>query len=289
MATAKKAKPENPLRRPLITPEGVDLRLELAEASERAMAFALDGLIMIATLVVLTLATLAAAFVGRTRPDEMVMIVWLLIFFVLRNGYFIGFELRGGGATPGKRVLGLRVATRNGGRLTADAIVARNIMRELEFFLPLMFLVAGPREQVDAWIILAGIVWSGVFLLFPLFNRDRLRVGDLVAGTWVIKAPKHRLAPDLAQDGPAAAFAFTPAQVDAYGVMELQVLEDVLRRSDRSTVSAVAERIRRKIEWTATADESDRAFLDAYYTALRKRLEQRLLFGKRRRDKHDKG
>ncbi|VAW01426.1 hypothetical protein MNBD_ALPHA05-762 [hydrothermal vent metagenome] len=33
--------------------------------------------------------------------------------------------------------------------------------------------------------------------------------------------------------------------------------------------------------------ETDVEFLDAYYTALRKRLETRLLYGVRRRDKFD--
>ena len=53
--------------------------------------------------------------------------------------------------------------------------------------------------------------------------------------------------------------------------------------------AAVAERIRRKIGWTRGEDEPDWAFLDAYYTALRRRLETRMLFGRRRRDKHDVG
>ena len=39
-------------------------------------------------------------------------------FFVVRNGYFAAFELTPRGATPGKRLLGLRVAARDGGRLT---------------------------------------------------------------------------------------------------------------------------------------------------------------------------
>ena len=58
--------------------------------------------------------------------------------------------------------------------------------------------------------------------------------------------------------------------------------------ADRRTMTAVASRIRRKIDWTAEPEESDGDFLAAYYAALRGRLEQRLLFGHRRRDKHDK-
>jgi hypothetical protein len=50
----------------------------------------------------------------------------------------------------------------------------------------------------------------------------------------------------------------------------------------------VAARIRLKIGWKASPDESDGDFLAAYYAALRGRLESRLLLGKRRKDKFDK-
>ena len=121
---------------------------------------------------------------------------------------------------------------------------------------------------------------------------DRLRLGDLVAGTWVVRAPTRRLLPDMAIAPTAYAtvrFDFTPAQLDAYGVKELQVLEDVLRRRQIETIRGVAERIRVKIGWTRGPDESDFDFLDAYYAALRRRLEQLMLLGRRRKDKHDRG
>src|SRR3546814_9024800 len=61
--------------------------------------------------------------------------------------WFIGFELGSRAATPGKRLMGIRVVARDGGRLTADAVVARNLIRELELFLPLMMLGAGASED----------------------------------------------------------------------------------------------------------------------------------------------
>jgi uncharacterized RDD family membrane protein YckC len=290
--TPGKARPglETPRRvRQLITPEGVDLRLELADASERAGAFLIDVAVMVGSLILFSVLAIYAFGAAGFKSGEPILVIWVLVYFLVRNAYFIGFELHRGAATIGKRALGLRVATRNGGRLTADAVIARNAMREIEIYLPLTFLFASPREQVDAWMTLAGIVWSGVFLLFPLFNKDRLRVGDFVAGTWVVRAPKRRLAADLAQDNiEARGFVFTTEQVDAYGVMELQVLEDVLRRADRPTMAAVAKRIRAKIGWIEGRDETDRAFLDAYYTALRRKLEAGLLFGRRRKDKFDR-
>jgi uncharacterized RDD family membrane protein YckC len=60
----------------------------------------------------------------------------MLGFFMLRTFWFIGFELGSRAATPGKRLMGIRVVARDGGRLTADAVVARNLIRELELFLP---------------------------------------------------------------------------------------------------------------------------------------------------------
>jgi uncharacterized RDD family membrane protein YckC len=271
--------------RAFVTPEGVDLRLRVGEAGARASAFLIDLAILGALLIALSLLSLGAAWASRMRGMEMVGVVWILGAFVLRNFYFIGFELRPGAATPGKRAMGLRVIARDGGRLTADAVFARNAMRELEVFLPATFLFAG-GAGVDGWLVLLGTTWSSAFLLFPLFNRDRLRLGDLAAGTLVIQAPKKKLLPDLSA-APAGGLAFSRAQLEAYGVKELYVLEDVLRLGDRRTLAAVSQRIRNKIGWTAPLEVPDQAFLAAYYAGLRGRLESRLLFGHRRKDKFD--
>ena len=101
--------------------------------------------------------------------------------------------------------------------------------------------------------------------------------------------PKQSLVRDMADDGAErlARYDFTQAQIDAYGAKELHVLEDVLRQRDRKTMRAVAARIARKIDWTLGEIDDDHDFLSAYYAALRKRLEARLLMGVRRRDKHD--
>ena len=279
--------------RTFVTPEGVDLRLRVAGASERATAFVIDAGILLGLLILMTILALSALRLagGAARQGmQVAAVVWLLGFFLLRNFYFTGFELRPRAATPGKRALGLRVIARSGGRLTADAVFARNAMRELEVFLPATFLFAQGRG-VDAWLILSGAVWTGVFLFFPLFNRDRLRVGDLIAGTMVVASPKKLLQPDLVDrrlGDISGGLQFTQGQLDAYGVKELQVLESVLRSGDRRTMAAVAARIQAKIAWPEAEVVSERVFLSEYYKALRGRLEHRLLFGHRRKDKHDR-
>lgn len=280
------------MTRTLVTPEGAEIRLRLASVAERAGALFIDLAIQWAVMVAIWIAfAYVAAGIGFGQMH--VAFAFLLVFhFVLRNFYFIFFEIGRKAATPGKRALGLRVASRDGGRLTADAVLARNFMREVEIGLPLQFLFMG-GDQVGAWIALLGLAWSGVFMLFPLFNKDKMRVGDLLAGTWVIKAPKAQLMQDIvsAVTSPelGARFAFTPQQVDAYGIHELHVLEDVLRQSAPVVKQQVAARIRAKVGWDPGTGETDLAFLEAYYAALRKRLEQRMLLGERKSDKYDVG
>ena len=275
--------------RELVTPEGVDLRLRVGAYAERFAAMLLDFLILGAVLVGFSILALIVASATRVSwMNEVLFIAWMLGMFVGRNFYFFWFEARPRAATPGKRAMGLRVIAADGGQLTADAVFARNAMREVEVFLPLAFF-ATRGEGVDAALISLGAIWSGVFVIFPLFNRDRRRLGDLAAGTMVVKAPKRLLQPDLADSERSASrgLAFTPVQLDAYGIKELHVLEDVIRAADRKAMAEVAARIRVKIAWDGATDIADRTFLNAYYAALRGRLESRLLFGRRRKDKFD--
>ncbi len=277
-------------RRHLVTPEGVDLQIELADVGSRIGAFAIDLLIIAVTLIV-------AAFILGSMSlynDEVASIIITLIAFVLRSFYFTLFELGRRAATPGKMLLKIRVAARGKARLSAASVFARNALREIGFFLPIGFLFGIGIGGVDGWMSLLASIWAGIFLFFPLFNKDRLRVGDLVAGTWVVRSPRPMLAADLVvTDKPEneavfAKFAFTPAQIDAYGIKELHVLEDVLRAQDREVLTDVASRIRTKIGWVWEEGESDSAFLRAYYAALRGRLESKMLMGVRRADKFDR-
>ena len=274
------------MTRRFVTPEGVDLRLELASAGDRAAAFIIDGALIVLTLIAVTVPLLFLMVATRGRA-ELVLIVWLLGSFVLRNGWFALFEMGGRGATPGKRIIGLRVVARDGARLTGGAVLARNAMREIEVFLPLSFLgYQGSQGPADGMLTLFALAWTGIFLFFPLFNRDRLRVGDLIAGTWVVRTEKRRLADDLVAGVERPRRAFSDAALDLYGVYELQALEDVLRAGKEDAIAAVAAAIRTKAGLPDEGD--DHAFLQDYYAALCVRLERGLLVGRRRADKFAK-
>ncbi len=281
MRTARRTKAPVARRRGFVTPEGVDLQLELGGAGTRAAAFLIDMLLMLVVLIAVTFAL--SALDQATRAD-IAKILWLIGAFVLRNGWFALFEMGGRGATPGKRVMKLCVVARDGARLTAGAVLARNAMREIEVFLPLSFLGAqAATGTADAFLTIFALLWSGIFLFFPLFNRDRLRIGDLVAGTWVVQTARSTLAADLASAGDRPRHVFSEAALALYGIYELQALEDVIRGGDDLARITVAAAIRRKAGLPDNGD--DDGFLADYYTALCARLEGGLLVGLRRVDK----
>jgi len=276
----------------LITPEGAALNLRIASTGERAGAFLLDFAIQVISIILVVLAISIVAGSMGMRGWQVAGAVATVIIFFIRNFYFIFFEIGRRAATPGKRALGLRVAARNGGRLKSNAVIVRNFMRELEVFVPLSVLASFLfiDSQISAWINLALLVWSGIFLLFPLFNREKMRAGDLIAGTIVVHAPKVQLLKDITTttaNTQANALSFTPEQLNVYGIHELHVLEDVLRQSTPEIRKTVTERIQKKIAWKE-GPMDDLKFLEGFYTALRKHLEQRMLFGERKADKFDK-
>ena len=287
-------------RRVVLTPEGIPLEFRLAQRGSRAGAlfidFVLIGLVMIATTAALLYLGIGVFGLGgaEQRQDavgralQFLFVLWIIAMFLLRNAWFLAFELGPRGATPGKRSQRIRIAARDGGRLTAEMVIARNLLRDVELFLPVSFLLAakaGGGDMGPAGI--AAAAWFLIFALFPLFNRDALRAGDLIAGTWVVEAPRTRLAPALsaAVAGPSAGYRFGEAELSVYGEYELQVLERVLRDNRPEALAAVYQRICAKIGWQpGTGDE--RAFLEAYYTQLRARLETGMRLGRRKADKH---
>jgi uncharacterized RDD family membrane protein YckC len=287
------------MRREIVTPEGIPLRVVLADAGSRAGAFILDLLLMGLILFALLLGAhfLLGAFLHSGWTQAFLQLVSFLIF----TFYFPFFELRWQGATPGKRALGLRVIDAEGGQLTAGAILGRNLVRNIEFWIPAAILMAPEQLGVSQPGLLRffTILWLLILAFFPLFNRDRLRVGDLVAGTVVVLAPRAFLLPDIGGKQTTifgspepTRFRFTDKQLDVYGIFELQVLERVLRGDglgSEAALDAVYQRIRRKIGFDPAGQAVDvERFLRDFYAALRARLERKMLFGERKQDKYSR-
>ena len=295
--------------RTMVTPEGLALPVTVASRAARAGALTLDVFIIVGGLIAfhLLINWIAGGLLEGTAFDpaaapraaqEFLQILLVIVSFVTWYGYFLVQELGPRGATLGKRMVGIRIASRSGGRLAPEAVIARNLLRDIELFYPLilalgLLLVSIERDEIGA-LAWAATGWFALFALFPFFNRDALRAGDIIAGTWVVEAPRARLAATLSTQGAAATrgasevtgarYEFGEAELSVYGEKELQTLEKMLRESQPEALAAVHAAICRKIGWNPGAGD-ERAFLEAFYAQLRAKLEGDMRFGKRKADK----
>lgn len=277
----------------ILTPEGVILPFINASFGERIGALLIDFGIIIVSPIVLFLLWLALPvhqdFEVKHKTAAAIMTIMLYAFmFFIRSGYFICFEMGRYAATPGKRIMKLRVIAHDGGRLTPAAVFTRNALREVELYMPItLIFVWSVQHTAGSWL---AFFWALGLLLLPLFNKQHARLGDFLAGTRVVHMPSAKLSYDLAdlEGDRGLGLSFTPEQL-AYGEMELGVLEQVLRDRKPAVMRAVAIKIKARINWVDPANSadilSDEAFLRAYYGALRAYLEGKMLMGKRRKDK----
>lgn len=154
----------------IATPDGVVFDLPLAGPASRGAAVFIDYLVIIAAfnIIQVLIAPLAAFF-----PDFGYGLL-ILLFFVIQQLYSITLEWFWGGRTLGKRLFGLRVIDDRGLRLRPGQVILRNLMRAIDG-MPAFYLVGG---------------------ICSFFNIRCQRLGDLAAGTVVIRTPEPVLPPD---------------------------------------------------------------------------------------------
>jgi uncharacterized RDD family membrane protein YckC len=150
------------------TPEGVDLELTLAGVGSRFVAALVDGLIRGALLLAVAFVTgagreLFAPTATEMSPTEVIALS--LAGFLIVFGYDIFFEVLASGRTPGKRWSGLRVVRVGGRPVGFVASAVRNIVRIVDF-LP---------------------VFYGIGIVAAFVSRNNQRLGDLAAGTLVVR------------------------------------------------------------------------------------------------------
>ena len=274
-----------------VPPEGVQISLGVAGLGARFAAQLLDIILTFSVAI----AIMIALTIADILPGTALVSIGALLFFALRVPYYTLAEILWNGQTLGKRILGLRVISGDGRTLSAHAVTMRNLMKEMEVFVPGTMLIAGPALDTVSAILL--VVWIAILLAVPLSNRKRQRLGDIMANTFVITQPRAALLPELAatvtQD-----FPFLPHHLDHYGAFELQTLETLLqvtpdrlrgsalRRHEENLVK-VAQTILTRIDYDRTVGQDQaEPFLRAFYRTQRSYLENRQLFGDTRADKH---
>jgi uncharacterized RDD family membrane protein YckC len=149
------------------SPTGVDVELAIAGPGSRAYAFLIDWHIRL--LAALTWYVAAAYkltgvpyLAGGSPPSSFALagLPALAIYFL----YHPLVELAMRGRSPGKRMAGVRVVNRQGGTPSTLAVLIRNAFRLID----------------------SAPALYGVGLCMTIFTAQRVRLGDLAAGTQLV-------------------------------------------------------------------------------------------------------
>jgi uncharacterized RDD family membrane protein YckC len=198
------------------TPELVEFEFELAGLYSRFLAWLIDGCISAAMI---TAAAFAASLVAPLAEGLAGFLTFVIIFLVTW-GYFSFFEWRMGGRTPGKKALGLRVVQVSGVRIELLHAFLRNLLRPFDS-LPFLYAVGG-----------------GVALFAP----SRRRLGDLVAGTVVVRERRRKAPAALslaaASNAPARSLLRLEERLRRATVSERELLLSAAMRREELSVPA---------------------------------------------------
>ena len=186
--------------------------------------------------------------------------------FLFNIFYFVGFELRGEGQTPGKKLMRIRTVLTTGQGVTPGASMIRNLARVVDNF-PIL------------WIV-------------PVLDVSNRRLGDFAAGTLVVNlAPATRPLPRFALGDSYAALGdkrflltgelYSQLTGEDYNLLEFFFTESrkVTSQRKRNTLArAIAEKYLRRLELQPQAEaiiENPYRFLQELYLFLRDRYSKR--------------
>ena len=198
--------------RDIPTPEGIELSLRLAGPVARALAWMIDLVVRLTAFGILSIPVSLLGGIGAG--------ISFILWFGLEWFYPTLFEVYGGGATPGKRALGLIVLHRDGTPVGLPASLTRNLLRTVDF-LPLLY---------------------GFGLLSIVLSRDFQRLGDIAGGTLVVyrEASTQHSAIPVAPPLPPAVLL---SPLEQRTLLDLAARSQVLTNERAQELAALAPRL----------------------------------------------
>ena len=159
---------------------GVDLALPVAGPGVRSYAFLIDWVIRAILFtawygVAAVIYNRRWTFIAPLSPDAKWFVLVVMPAAAMYFLYHFVLEIAMHGRTPGKRMAGVHLVTREGGSPGVSALLTRNVFRLVDS-MPLLY---------------------GVGLVTALATRDHVRVGDMAAGTLLVYERPDVVLPEL--------------------------------------------------------------------------------------------
>ncbi|MFL6600682.1 MAG: RDD family protein [Steroidobacteraceae bacterium] len=223
---------------------GVDVALPIAGPGARSFAFIIDWhirtILSVAWYIVAAMLHNGSLYVNAPLAPDSAWFVYVIappaaIYFL----YHPVWEVATRGHTPGKRMAGLQIVSRDGGAPGVGSLLARNVFRLVDSF-PVAYAVG---------------------LVTTMVTRDHVRIGDLAAGTLLVYVHDGAPLAHYGDDRPAEKqLDATTAEVVTELLQRWETLDDAPRRrmAQRILADTTADdaTLRARLESLATGGRS---------------------------------
>ncbi|GAB3927081.1 RDD family protein [Mucilaginibacter myungsuensis] len=216
----------------ITTSQNVDIDYAVASLGERIAARVVDYLLFIGATLVVYIPTTASGFKIQETAQWVIGIIWLSLFLF----YDLVAEMFFNGQSIGKRIVKIRVISLDGGRPSVGQFVMRWLFRILDF----------------------GVTLGSLAVLSVAFSDKRQRIGDISAGTTVVKTKPVNPHQDLFYSLPDDDYKPTFPEVTQLSDKDINLVYDVIRNfnytRNSKLVYTLAVRIKEHLNITYPPD-----------------------------------
>ncbi|MEP6952137.1 MAG: RDD family protein [Ginsengibacter sp.] len=226
----------------ITTSQNIELEYELGSLGDRIIGRILDFLVLIGYCLII-FAIIGFGNLGRFIDNN----TWFIIFFIAFPVVFYDLllEIFLNGQSFGKKIMGIKVISLNGGQASFSQYLIRWIFRIVDF----------------------SFSGSIVALVTVAASEKKQRLGDMIAGTVLVKMrPRTQISDTIFQAVPDNNYEVMYPEVINLKDQDVQLIKEVLKSVSQSGNTELALQAQQKVERVLNIQSrhyDSRSFLNA--------------------------
>ncbi len=230
------------------TTQNVEINYEIASIGDRALAALIDYLIIIAYI--FSISILLQVLLMRLPPlpfqDNSLYVIVVVLAYAVVLFYDLACEIFMNGQSFGKKAMKIKVVKLDGTEPSVGAYFLRWVLR----------------------IVDSSLFTPAVAVLVVLINGKGQRIGDIAAGTTVVKLANRVKLSDTIFEAVEQEHVITYSEVSKLNESDIETIKEVLKTvkdADYSTATRLQEKLKTSIMQKmgiANTDQPPKAFLN---------------------------
>ncbi|EOR95431.1 hypothetical protein ADIARSV_1432 [Arcticibacter svalbardensis MN12-7] len=234
----------------IITSQNIDIDYDIASLSQRIAARSVDYMVFmcaytVAFMIFLAYAGISQNEIGRNgNIDQGMFIILIGIWLALCVFYDLFTEMFLNGQSLGKRALKIKVISLNGGRPSIGQYLLRWVFRIIDF----------------------GVTLGSAAVVSVAFSDKKQRIGDMIAGTTLVKTTPHDDFTSLIFIQPGLDYKPTYPEVMQLIDKDIVLIHDIIRNFNQTRnnllIFKLAHRIKTFLNVAYPSQTNDYQFLE---------------------------